>query len=96
MGTNGERSQWQMYVSKKLEELESKQDSCKEEIHLNKIATLNKINDLEKGLCKELSDFKLIASQDISILKVKSGLWGAIAGAIPVIVALIIYFITRG
>ena len=39
-----------------------------------------------KGLREEVSNIK----QEIAMLKVKSGMWGALAGAIPVIIMLAI------
>lgn len=38
------------------------------------------------------SDLKMIL-QDISALKVKAGFWGAIGGAIPIAIGLIVWFL---
>lgn len=35
-------------------------------------------------------------AEDISALKVKAGIWGAVGGAIPVAIAFGIYFLTKG
>ena len=53
-----------------------------------------KLDKHEKCL-KEVKDLLTLARIDIAQLKIKSGIWGAIGGGIPVVVALGIWWITK-
>jgi len=79
-GNNGERSEWQRHVSTNLEKLNNNQDELRSTLSNNKVETIDRINDLERKLSGELSEFKVNASKDIASLKVKSGIFGTIGG----------------
>jgi hypothetical protein len=55
--------------------------------------------DFLKGLSGIREDFQASIRKmevELAMLKVKSGVWGLIGGAIPVAVALLVYFLTSG
>lgn len=61
------------------------------------------IEDYIKGDKRDTEDFKEKHSEEhkkvwveISVLKVKAGVWGMLGGLIPIITALIIYIFTSG
>jgi len=53
---------------------------------------LERLNKCYKGLDKKVDDIRM----DIVALKVKAGLWGALGGALPVLVALGIWVLQKG
>ena len=56
------------------------------------------LKELERlNTCYERLDEKLDkVNNDIITLKLKAGVWGALAGAIPVIVTILIWFLRSG
>lgn len=60
---------------------------------LNKVVEeFKKDNFEEHGAIRNIVN---LTHTEIAILKVKSGLWGAAAGAVPTIIALIWYLMTK-
>ena len=55
------------------------------------LSDLKELNDDYKGLRGEIAALR----EDVAGLKVKSGIWGAIAGVIPVAIGLLILFFSR-
>jgi hypothetical protein len=53
------------------------------------LAALNEIKKEQKEQAKQIN----LCRVDIASLKVKSGLWGAAAGAIPVILGLVVWLV---
>ena len=47
----------------------------------------NKFNDIENKLTQ--------IQVDIATLKVKAGIWGGIAGLVPVVLGLVLFFVTQ-
>jgi hypothetical protein len=55
---------------------------------------LGELNDLKAELAQVEQQLVLMRI-DIATLKVKSGLWGAVAGAIPALVAIVVVLVTQ-
>ena len=55
------------------------------------LKSLEDQNNGIKGIAKDISDIKT----EIALLEFKSGVWGAIAGMIPVAITLIILFLSK-
>jgi len=51
---------------------------------------LNRLNNNVEKLEEKID----IISTDIAVLKIKAGLWGLIGGALPILIALAIYFLS--
>lgn len=47
---------------------------------------LERLNDCYESMRKDMTDMKT----DLTMLKVKAGVWGLIAGAVPVAIALLV------
>jgi len=64
---------------------------------LKELERLNKsLDDLEQRLIDiQTKDLAKIRTE-IAMLKVKSGLWGAVAGMVPVIIVLLINYLSKG
>ncbi len=56
------------------------------------LAELKRQNDAIENIEKNLGKISI----DIAMLQVKAGVWGAIAGMIPVIIALIVMSLKKG
>lgn len=56
------------------------------------LAELERLNGCYSEIDKALQKIHV----EIAMLKVKSGMWGAIGGSIPVIVALIFWYLSNG
>jgi len=67
--------EWKRYVLGDLKRMSKDQSDMREANDTQHIAILNNISDLKA---------------DISALKVKAGIWGLMAGAIPVGIALLV------
>ena len=55
------------------------------------LAELKRLNSCYGSLLDEM----IIVKQEIAMLKIKAGLWGAAAGAIPSLAALLIYVVAK-
>jgi hypothetical protein len=53
---------------------------------------LERLNNGMESMNKELTNIRV----EIAMLKVKSGMWGAVGACIPIAIMLAIYFFTRG
>ena len=70
----------------------SKQENGWDQWSKHVLAELKRHNEW----CNQLADTQTTILVQVSALKVKSGIWGFIAGAIPVAIALVIYLIKSG
>lgn len=52
---------------------------------------LERLNNCYDGMNKSLGQIKI----DIAMLQVKSGIWGAIGGCIPVLVTILIWVVSK-
>lgn len=55
------------------------------------LAELERLNGCYDGVSKQLSDIKV----EIAMLKVKSGMWGAIGGCIPIVITILVYVLSK-
>lgn len=78
--------QWRGYVVRALEDL------CKDTI-ANK-ESINNIDSKITDLADAFTEKFLAMSNQLSELNVKSGVWGAIGGLVPVVLAIVIWLIT--
>lgn len=86
-GNNDEWAVWSKHVLMELdrladcfERLDAKQTSCRD--------------DMRKLFHETIRKLEVDLKTEIAALKVRSGVWGAIAGAIPALVA-IVFFIAK-
>jgi len=60
---------------------------------------LQRLNVCYSSLNKRVEDLSTTSKVDIAILKIKSGIWGAIGGLVPIctaiIIAVIVYLVER-
>ena len=45
---------------------------------------LERLNECYEDLAKEFHEYRIKSAENFATLKVKAGLWGALAGAVPV------------
>jgi len=56
------------------------------------LAELRRLNDW----CERLTETQQKILTEIATLKVKAGVWGAIAGLIPVVITIVVWWIVEG
>ena len=68
-----------------------KSDNGWDEWRRHVLLELERLNECHKGLGFKVDNVRT----DIAMLKVKSGIWGAIAGMIPTGVLVVVYLLTK-
>lgn len=59
------------------------------------LAELERLGDECEGIRKKLTDLCIEFQVFKTEMRLKAGVWGALAGMLPVAVGLVIYFVTR-
>ena len=94
MSDQKDKEQFKEYKHYILDNIENFKD-CRDQ-HKNEFLQLhNDINGLKKDLIYEIKDLMIVTNRidkRLSKVEVKSGVWGAIAGAMP----FIIWYFTKG
>ena len=77
-------SEWQNHVLAELQRL----NACIDKIETSKVCDHKNIQDHLVSVKDELKDAIASNREEIGKLKVKAGIWGALGGAVPVVIAL--------
>ena len=91
MGEYSNWNEWGKYVIKKLEEHDDKFGKLDKSV----IDLKEHINTQIASLKKTIAEDNIETAKDIVVLKVKAGVWGLLAGAIPVALMILINALSK-